>query len=140
MEDYKKLCELIHREIDKEVAKNSLTPDSVRTIGYAVDVLKDIKTIEAMEDEYGGYSGHYPERGWQVRPFYSYNDMPDNSYARMRDSMGRYSRDDMPDGSYRGYSRNNKIENLERMMNEAKDPEEREMYRKLIVKAENEQR
>ena len=49
--------------------------------------------------------------------------------------MGRYSRDG---GSYReGYSRDEKIDHLEKMMNEAKDPEEKEMYRKLLIRAEN---
>lgn len=128
MSDYSKLCDLVNREIDKEVAKGSLTPETIRTIGFGIDVVKDIKTINAMEEEYG-YSGHYPERGWQVRPFYSYGDMPDRSYARGRDSMGRYSRE---------YSYDEKLDHLERMMDMAKDPEEREMYRKLLAKAEKE--
>lgn len=127
MKDYSKLCMLVDAEIDKEVAKGSLTPETIRTIGYAIDVIKDIKTIEAMESEYG-YSGHYPERGWNVRPYYSYEDAPDYSYARRRDSMGRYSRED-------GYSR--KMDDLERMMNEARSEDERELYRKLIEKERN---
>lgn len=140
MDDYKKLCDLVKREIDKEVAKGSLTPDSIRTIGYAIDVVKDIKTIEAME-EYGddGYSGHYPDKGWRVMPHYAYDEMPERSYARRRDSMGRYSRDDY-DSSYRGYSRDEKIDHLQRMMDESKDPDEKETIRRLIVKMESERR
>ena len=136
MDDYKKLCDLIHHEIDKEVNKGSLTPDSIRTIGYAIDVVKDIKTIEAME-EYGddGYSGHYPDKGWRVMPYYAYDDMPERSYARRRDSMGRYSRDNHE--WHGGYSRDENIDHLERMMNTAKSDQEREAIRKLIVQMEN---
>jgi len=139
MGDYKKLCDLLEREIDKEVAKGSLTPDSVRTLGAAIDIVKDVKTIEAMEEEYGGYSGHYPNRGYM--PYYAYDmEMDGRSYApRRRDSMGRYSRDD--GGSYRQeYSRESKIDQLQRMMDESKDPSEKESIRRLIVHMENEQR
>lgn len=133
--DMHKLEELIGREIDKEVAKGSLTPDSIRTIGYAVDVVKDLREIEKCDKEMQeGYSGHYPQRGYNIMPYYSYDDMDGRSYQR-RDSMGRYSRDG---GSYReGYSRDEKIDHLEKMMNEAKDPEEKEMYRKLLIRTEN---
>lgn len=125
MHDLGKLKDLVYREIDKEVEKGTLTPDTVRTIGCAVDILKDISTIDAMED-YGEdeYSGRYH------MPYYAYDDMGDRSYARKRDRMGRFSR--------RGYSRDDKIEHLERMMNEARDEGEKELYRKLIVRMENE--
>ena len=148
MGDFKKLCDLVTAEINKEVAKGSLSPDTIRTIGAGIDVLKDIKDMERddkMEEQ--GYSGHYPERGWQVMPYYAYDD--GMSYARRRDSMGRYmrSRDSYDDGSYdemydgrsnrRGYSRDAKIEQLEDMMNHAKNDAERESIRKLIVQMEN---
>jgi hypothetical protein len=139
MGDYKKLCDLLDREIDSEVAKGKLTPDSVHVLGAAIDIVKDIKTIEAMEEEYGGYSGHYPNRGYM--PYYAYDaGMDGMSYApRRRDSMGRYSRD--MDNSYRqDYSRESKIDQLQRMMDESKDPNEKESLRRLIVHMENEQR
>ena len=142
MGDYKKLCDLLDREIDSEVAKGKLTPDSVRVLGAAIDIVKDIKTIEAMEEEYGGYSGHYPDRGYM--PYYAYDaGMDGMSYApRRRDSMGRYSRDGQMNGSsYRqDYSRESKIDQLQRMMDESKDPNEKESLRRLIVHMENEQR
>ena len=43
----------------------------------------------------------------------------------------------------RGYSRDDgmsKIDQLQKMMDDAKDPEERETLRRLIVHAENQQR
>jgi hypothetical protein len=133
-----KLEELIHKEVDKEVAKGSLTPDSIRTIGYGIDVIKDLREIEKCDMEMSeGYSGHYPNRGYNIMPYYAYDDMSmdGRSYARRRDSMGRYSRDDSPS---MGYSRENKIDQLQRMMDSASDPEERETYRRLIVRMENE--
>lgn len=149
MEDYKKLCTLILGEVNKEVAKNSLSPDAMRTIGVAIDTLKDIKEMERNEkmDEQG-YSEHYPNRGWNIMPYYAYDDMNMASYApRRRDDMGRFMRSrDSYDGSYddyegrsnrRGYSRDAKIEQLEDMMNHAKNDAERESIRKLIVQMEN---
>lgn len=137
MHDLEKLETLICAEIDKEVAKNSLTPDTVRTIGYAVDILKDIKTMRKDEMEMEeGYSGHYPGRGYNIMPYYAYDDgMDGRNYARRRDSMGRYSRG----GSYaRGdYSRDEKIDRLHRMMDEAESDAEREAYRKAIIQLEN---
>ena len=134
MNDYEKLdklSNLIYSEIENETKKGSLTPETVRTIGYAVDILKDITCMKKDETEMSnGYSGHYPQRGYNITPYYSYDDrmMPEMSYARRRDSMGRYSRED-------GYSR--KMDDLERMMNEARSEDERELYRKLIEKERN---
>lgn len=150
MGDFKKLCDLVTAEINKEVAKGSLSPDTIRTIGAGIDVLKDVKEMERNEkmDEQG-YSGHYPERGYNIMPYY-FQSMPYDdgmSYARRRDDMGRFMRSrDSYDGSYddyegrsnrRGYSRDAKIEQLEDMMNHAKNDAERESIRKLIVQMEN---
>lgn len=137
MEKFDRLCNLISAEIEKEVVKGSLSPDTIRTIGYGIDILKDLKEIEAMEEaSHDGYSGHYPERGWNIRPYYSYDEMDmrmamdgnDRSYAQRRDSMGRYSR---------GYSRDERIDTLQRMMDDAKSESERESIRKLILQMEN---
>ena len=54
------------------------------------------------------------------------NDMDGNSYARKRDSMGRYSRDEY---SRDGYSRDTK-EELRMLMDRAKDERERETLKK----------
>ena len=121
-ETFERLERLICQEIDKETDKNMLTPDTVKTIGMAVDIMKDISTIEGMEQYAEGYSGHYPERGWSVTPYYSYGERHDNSYARR--GMGRYSRD-------------SEIEHLERMMQDAKSDSERDSLRKAIIALEN---
>lgn len=141
MNDYEKLdklSNLIYSEIENETKKGSLTPETVRTIGYAVDILKDITCMKKDETEMsGGYSGHYPQRGYNITPYYSYDDrmMPDMSYAQRRDRMGRYSSDNGYDDG--GYSRGNDVEHLKRMMNTARNEQERESLRKLIAQMEN---
>ena len=67
--------DLLCEELDKINKKHDVTPSDLEMAYKAVDIIKDISTIEAME-EYGDD--------------YSYDD--DMSYARNRDSMGRYSR------------------------------------------------
>ena len=68
------LKDLICEELDKINKKHDINPGELEMAYKAVDIIKDISTIEAMED-YGDE--------------YSYDD--DMSYARNRDSMGRYS-------------------------------------------------
>ena len=68
------LKDLICEELDKINKKHDINPGELEMAYKAVDIIKDISTIEAME-EYGDE--------------YSYDD--DMSYARNRDSMGRYS-------------------------------------------------
>ena len=68
------LKDLICEELDKINKKHDINPGELEMAYKAVDIIKDITTIEAME-EYGDE--------------YSYDD--DMSYARNRDSMGRYS-------------------------------------------------
>lgn len=160
MRDMNKLEELIYKEIDKEVTKGSLNPESMKAIGDGIDVIKDILEMEKCEMEIEqGYSGHFPQRGYNIMPYMygsyeggggsneSYARGGGGSYARRRDSMGRFSREGggSYENSYRrggggGYSRDEKIDSLQRMMDEASDPDEREAYRRLIVKMENEKK
>lgn len=89
------LCESLKKEIRQLNNKPDISPTELDRLYKAVDIIKDIKTIEAMED--AGYSNTYP---------YSYDDGTSYamrgrgghySYARGRDSMGRYtSRDEGP--------------------------------------------
>ena len=87
MHDLTRMCEVAMSEIDK-IAEKGLTTTNLESVYKLVDIVKDIKTIEAMED--AGYSEEYDAE----------------SYARgrgrnaKRDSMGRYSR---RGNSYDGY-------------------------------------
>lgn len=113
------ICDMLEDEIKQIVKKDDITPSELDSVYKSVDIIKDIKTIEAMED-----SSQY---GYSRRPYYSYDGSYEGSYddtmrgvdtmpsraargrdgdgdgryseRRGRDAMGRYaSRDD-------GYSR-----------------------------------
>lgn len=100
-EELYELCENLKKEIRQMNVKPDISPTELERLYKAVDIIKDIKTIEAMEE--ANYSNAYPysyddgmsyARGGR----YSYEGRGGNSYnsyARGRDSMGRYtSRDD----------------------------------------------
>lgn len=115
-------------ELEEIAKKNDLSMNNLDIIDTAVDVLKDIKTIHAMDQEYPseGYSQGYYGR----MPIYMYDDgMTGSSYARgrganaARDSRGRYIS--------RGYSGDTKDE-LQRLMDTAKDDREREAIRNAL--------
>ena len=108
--------------------KENWTCDDVAIIGEMIDYIKDVETIDAMknyepEDWMRGYSRGYDEDYSMTRaPYGRYNEP--NSYARGRDSMGRYtSRDD---------GKQEMINHLNTMMMNARTPEERESYRATI--------
>lgn len=90
MRGLERLVKLLDKELNEMADKGELSPTELERAGEAADIIKDYKTICAM-DEYGpeedyGYSGrrmYYPQMTYE------------GSYRRGRDSMGRYaSRDD----------------------------------------------
>jgi len=115
------LCENLKNEIRDLNQKNDITPTELDRVYKAVDIIKDIKTIEAMED--AGYSNIRGGRS-NMYPGYYYdepgmNDMhgrsgrdysEEGSYRRGRDSMGRYT---SREGGYSGHE-----EEKEQMMRE----------------------
>jgi len=122
------LCKGLHEINDR----GELNPQSLEQLGDLLDAAKDMYSV-TMKAEYG-----YSERG----------DMWDNSYgsyARRRDSRGRYSRgydeyshNDYSQNNYRGYSRDeDEIKMLEDKMRRATNEEERERYRRRIIDIEN---
>ena len=142
MKTLDRIKDMLCDELDEIAKKNELTSSNLEVIDKAVDIVKDISTIKAMEQEYGsddGYSRDGYSQGYYGRmPYYMYDDgMPhDNSYARgrgtyaKRDSMGRYSSDGR---SYDGYSGDTK-EELQRLMNSAQNEREREAIRSALDK------
>lgn len=133
MKVYDQIKDMLCDELEDVVKQKELTPSNLELIDTAIDVLKDIKTIEAMDAEYpDGYSQGYYGR----MPIYMYDDPGmGNSYARgrgsnaQRDSRGRY----MSDGYSRndGYSGDTK-EELHRLMSAAKNDREREAIRAAL--------
>lgn len=114
MHKLEEIREMLMRELEG-CAKEGISMKNLEVIDKITHSIKSIDTIIAM----GGYSN-------------------DGSYARRRDSMGRYSRrgsydsyDNSYENSNRYYSRAEAKEKLEEelreMMNEARDPESKQM-------------
>lgn len=130
------LMEELETNGEKKLTKESLT--EIDTLAHALKNL--CKVIESCEDEYS-------ERGY-ARDY-------GNSYARRRDSMGRYtrdgyaergmsreggmSRDGMSRETGRSYGGNNDmvVEQLEQMMATAADDRTRGKFRELIREMRN---
>jgi len=141
MKVYEQIKDMLCDELEGIAKKKELTTSSLEVLYKGMDILKDISTIEAMEQEYGsshdsGYSGGYYGR----MPYYMYDDGmggQGNSYARgrganaRRDSMGRYSSEGRSYGHYDDYSGDTK-EELQRLMNSAQNDREREAIRKAL--------
>jgi hypothetical protein len=117
------LCENLKDEIKELNKKGDISPAELERAYRAVDIIKDIKTIEAMED--AGYSNargnSYNSYDGQSNRMYSgyYYDEPgmsnarrgrdgdgdgryseNSSYRRGRDAMGRYT---SREGGYSGH-------------------------------------
>ena len=141
MHELHELKSMLMDEVTKIANKGELTAGSLETVDKLLNSIKNACKI-IMYDEYekDGYS--YAD---------SDMDMHNYSYARgrgrnaQRDSMGRYS----SDGGYsnRMYSRrggysyadkNEKVEMLREMMNEAGTDDERRALQKIIRRMENE--
>ena len=123
-----KIKDRMEDELKELCKKETWTPGEVELIGEMIDVVKDIETVEAMknyepEDWMRGYSRGYDEDYSMTRASYDRYREP-NSYARGRDAMGHYtSRDD---------GKQEMIDHLNKMMMNARTPEERESYRSAI--------
>ena len=121
-------------ELDGIANQKELTSSNLDMLDVAIDILKDIKTINAMDQESGYSQGYYGRM-----PIYMYDDMgmthEGSSYARgrgsnaQRDSRGRY----MSNGYSRndGYSGDTK-EELQRLMGTAKNEREREAIKNAL--------
>ena len=133
-----KLCDKMEDELELLYKKQELTTVDLDNMYKMIDIVKDIKTVEAMKNaEEQGWSREYAReysRGYEddyanTRAMNNNSRDDGYSYRRGRDSMGRYtSRDD-------GYSRHGNdemIANLRSMMNNARSEQERENYRKTI--------
>ena len=133
------LCENLTDEIKELNKKGDISPTELDRAYKAVDIIKDIKTIEAMEQSGGSYD-YSNEGGYSRRGSYdSYSNNSYNSYeggmsnarrgrdgdgdgryseARGRDAMGRYtSRDGM---SREGYSGHEEKEHMMRQIEQMK--------------------
>lgn len=151
MHDFYELKEMLMDEVKKITKKGELNAQSLETIDKLLNSIKNTCKI-IMYDEYSDEGEYSQESGMSYRS--------GNSYARgrgrnaKRDSMGRYSREDgySNEGGYsnargvyprRGYSyddgdKEEKIEMLREMMNEAGNEEERRTINSIIRRMEKE--
>ena len=124
LEDLKSLLE---KEITKVTAKGDITPVDLKNLGDAVDILKDIETINAMH-EYGSDDESYSmsNRGYSSRGMSRY--YPDVRYP--------------DDVNYRGRSRHTEreemISKMETMLGKTSNEQDRRTLMECIDKLERE--
>lgn len=154
MHTYYELKDMLKKELDQIVKKGELSAGSLETVDKILNSIKNACKITMYEE--------YKEDGYSYAD--SDMDMSNYSYARgrgsnaKRDSMGRYSseggysreggysnargsRDGRGGYSRRGYSyddgdKQEKVEMLREMMQEAGSEEERRTLQKLIRRME----
>ena len=131
MNELNELKEMLCKELKEYGKKGELTAGSLDVVDKLSHTIKNLdKIIEVYEG--GGYSNGYPMyayRDGRNYPDGSYNDGY-GSYARRRDSMGRYSRE--------GYSRHgDMIADLRELMNDAPDERTRQEFQRFISKMES---
>ena len=119
----KKLCD----ELDEYARKPDMSAGDLEAIHKLTDTIKNIDKIDALEE-----NGEYSQAGdWEMNGRGSYN--RGSSYARRRDSRGRYSS--------RMYSRGDAKEHmmmeLEEAMSAASSEREREIIRRAMSQLED---
>ena len=130
MDELYELKEKLCRELQEYVG-GDITAGSLQTIDLLTHSIKSLVTIIAMEE--GGYSndGSYDGYNGGGMNGGSYNSYRGYSGRRGRDSMGRYT-------SGRRYSREEGVsmlsQEIERLMDDAKNPEEREVLKQAHQK------
>ena len=136
MHEMYKLKDMLCDELDKITKKGELSAGSLDAVDKLTHSIKSIDTIIAM-DEYSEDDGMSYE-GSYARGRSRGNRGNSNAGARRRDSMGRYSNEYSYRGSYGngGYSREQEMDNLKMelqgLLEEAENEEERKMIRKWI--------
>lgn len=133
------LKEMLCKELDEITKKGELNAGGLDAVHKLTDTIKNIDKIMMLEDDDDGYSqrggyGRGGDRGysrageWEARGHFGRHGYDDHgsSYARRRDSRGRYSRDE---------GRHEMMETLEEMMSTAQGKD-----REIISRAMDELR
>lgn len=130
----KDFADMLTKQIEKINKKGDITPDELTKMDKAVDIIKDIQVICAMEE----YGQNPEEEMYSSTGYYGRNvHMP--QWSSERDSMGRYS----SRGGYnsRGYSRDEAAykmrSDLEGKLAMATDERERDMIMKCLRALDN---
>lgn len=137
LKDLHETCETLSRELGEANEKikragGKLSAGDLEYIDKLTHALKSVKTtIAMMESEDGGESGYYMPMYGRSYGDRSYGMRDGNSYARRRDSMGRFT-------SRRGgmsYD-DGMVEELRDLMDRAPDEATKREFRKLIDRLE----
>ena len=127
MQTIKDFSEMLTKQIEKINKKGDISPDELQRMDKAIDIIKDISVICAMEE----YGKDPEEEMYSSMGYYGRNsrNMPAWS-SQGRDSMGRYS-------STMGYSRDDGAKqtmrhDLELKLAGARNEEERQMYMRMM--------
>lgn len=121
--DLENLCDVVSEKIadkTRKIRSNGMTDGDLETIDKLTHTLASIKKVMAFIDDEEGYSGMGGG---------SYRDNYRGSYARKRDSMGRYSGE-------RGYSRNALADKMRDLMMDAPDDRTRQEIQRMVEKLE----
>lgn len=116
MKVLEEICEILEEELEEIARNKNINASDLEHVDKAVDIIKDIKTIHAMESEYGdrrsSFGYEYDASGRYMPYMHRENDY-DGYYSerRGRDAMGRYT-------SRGYYSRDDEKENLRKQMEE----------------------
>lgn len=151
MHKLEELKELLTKELEILAMEDKISLSSLEKIHKLTDTIKNLDKISALEDDEG-----YSQRGGYSRNSYDGGSYEGGSYEggssyarRRRDSMGRYSREysganrsgNRGGGSRGGYSRaegkEEMIEKIEEMMEEATNEKERQALQRCMSALEN---
>ena len=126
MEYMYELKEKLCRELEEVARKPEMGAGDLELIHKLTDTIKNIDKIDALEGD--GYSR---DGDWEMEGRGRYN--RGSSYARRRDSRGRYTSD-------RRYSRDDAkthmMEQMEQLMNGSQNEREREIIRRAMEQLE----
>ena len=143
MHTYQELKEMLHDELKEIVQKGELSAGSLETIDKLLNSIKNACKI-IMYDEYSEDDVYSNADGSMGNMGGNYSNARGRGSNARRDSMGRYSRNGY---SMRGrYSRNDgysyddgkedKMQILREMMNEARSEDERRTIQKVMRRME----
>lgn len=131
MKDLETLCDILSDQL-KDVtrkAKNGISSGDLENIDKLTHSIASIKKIMAFMEDDGEYSGYYPMGGSYRESYRGSYARNGGSYARKRDSMGRYSGE-------RGYSRNALADKMRDLMMDAPDDRTRQEIQRMVEKLE----
>ena len=119
IKDLHELCDILSEKIadkTRKIRSNGMSDGDLETMDKLTHTLASVKKILAFAEDEDGYSGNYYPM--------SYRGMYRNSYARKRDSMGRYSRSDLAD-------------KMRELIADAPDDRTRQEIHRMVEKLEN---